>query len=131
MKKILVDTSVLIDFLRREDKERTLFFKLTGLDCSLAISLVTHTELFSGKSVWQKKKAKKELEDLLSGLDVIFPNKKVSRLAGKFKAKYRVGLLDALIAAESIVSYLPLATLNVKDFKKIKEIKIFKVSNIA
>ena len=125
MKKILLDTSVLIDFLRRKDKEKSLLVKLIREDYSLAICLITHTELYAGKSVWQKKKARGELEKLLAGLEIIMPDQKVSCLAGELRAKYEVNLLDTLIAAEAIVSCLPLATLNLKDFAKIKKVKIF------
>lgn len=127
MKKLLLDTSVLIDFLRRKDKEKSLLVKIVDWGYSPSLSLITHTELHAGESVWQKKKAKRELEELLSGLEVIVLNKEVSRLAGKLKAKYQIGLMDAIIAAEAIASRLPLATLNLKDFKKIKEVKIFEL----
>ena len=126
MERVLLDTSVLIDFLRREDKDRSLLIEVIRRGCSLSISLITHTELYAGKSVWQKKQARRELETLLSGLEIIIPNLKVSELAGKIRANYQVNLLDALIAAEAITSRLPLVTLNLKDFKKIKGVKIFR-----
>lgn len=127
MKKILLDTSVLIDFLRRKDKEESVLVRIIHSKHILAISLITHTELYAGKSVWQKREAQKELERLLSGLEIIIPDLKVSKLAGKIRARYQVNLLDALIAAEAITSHLPLATLNLKDFRKIEEVKIFAV----
>lgn len=128
MKKVLLDTSVLIDFLRRKDKEKTLLMGIVHSGYTAFISLITHTELFAGRSVWQKEKARKELKELLSGLEVIIVNRKVSRLAGMFCAKYQLDLIDAIIAAEAVISRLPLATLNWKDFKKIKEVKIFELS---
>lgn len=123
MKKVLLNTSVLIDFLRKKDKKKSLLVKILQVGYSPAISLITHTELFAGKS-GQSTKARKELQELLSGLEVIIPNRQVSQLAGKLRAKHQINLLDAIIAAEAIVSRLPLATLNLKDFKKIKEVKI-------
>lgn len=129
MKRILLDTSVLIDFSRRKNKERSLLVEIIRLGYSPAISLITHTELFAGRSIWQKKKARKELKKLLSGLEIIVTNEEVSQLAGKLRAKYQINLLDAIIAAEAIVSRLPLATLNLRDFKKIKEVKIFEGSS--
>lgn len=128
MKKILLDTSVLIDFLRRKDKGKSLLVKIINLGYSPSISLITHTELFAGKNVWQKKKAKEELKGLLSGVEVIILNQKVSQLAGKFRAKYQINLLDAIVAAEAVISHLPLATLNLKDFRKIKELRLFEIS---
>lgn len=125
MKKVLLDTSVLIDFLRRKDKEKSFLAEILRLDYSPVISIVTHTELFAGKRVWQKKRARDELEELLSGLKIVILNQEVSRLAGRMRAKYQIKLLEAIIAAEAIISHLPLATLNLKDFKKVKEVKIF------
>lgn len=125
----MLDTSVLIDFLRRKDKEKNLLVQIIHSGYSPVISLITQTELFAGESVWRSKKARKELENLLSGLEMILINKKVSQSAGKIRVKYQINLLDAIIAAEAIVSNLPLATLNVKDFKKIRKIKIFRVGS--
>lgn len=124
MKKVLLDTSVLIDFLRRKDKEKSFLAEILRLDYSPVISIVTHTELFAGKSVWQKKKARDELEELLSGLKIVILNQEVSRLAGKIRAKHQIELLDAIIAAEAIISHLPLATLNLRDFEKIKGVQV-------
>jgi len=124
MKKLLLDTSVLVDFLRRKKKEETLLAKVFRAGYIPAISLITHTELYAGKSVWSKAKAKRELENLLAGLDIIILNEEVSRLAGKIRAKYRLGIIDAIIAAEAIISQLPLVTLNLKDFEKVKGVKI-------
>lgn len=125
MKKVLIDTSILIDFLRRKDKEKSLLFKLLRLNRQPAIALITHAELFAGKSVWRKKKARQELTDLIAGLEIILPNEEVSQLAGKFRAKYQINLLDAMIAAEAVISQLPLLTLNLKDFQKIRGLKLF------
>lgn len=127
MKKILLDTSVLIDFLRRKNKEESVLVKTLRSGHIPAISLITHTELYARKSIWRKEEAQRELEKLLAGLEIIIPNLGVSKLAGKIRARYQVSLLDALIAAEAVTSRLPLATLNLKDFKKIKEVKVFEI----
>lgn len=127
MKKVLLDTSVLIDFLRRKDKEKSLLVKIIRSGYSPAISLITHTELYAGKSIWKSKKARTELENLLSGLEIIIIHEKVSRLAGKLRAKYEINLLDAMVAAEAATSNLSLATLNLKDFNKIREISLLEI----
>lgn len=128
MKKVLLDTSLLIDFLRRKDKEKSLLVAVIQQGYSPAISIITHTELFAGKSIWQKKRAKRELGKLLSGLEIILFNQKVSQLAGKLRAKYNLNLLDTIIAAEAITSRLSLATLSLKDFKKVKGLKLLKLT---
>lgn len=128
MKKLLLDTSVLVDFLRKKDKEGTLLVKILRAGYEPTISLITQTELYAGKSVWWKRKARKELEDLLAGLEIIALDEEVSRLAGQIRAKYRLGIVDAIIAAEAITSRLPLVTLNIKDFEKVKGLKILEIS---
>jgi len=128
MKEILLDSSVLIDFLRRKDKKKSLLIKIIDVGYSPTISLITHAELFAGRNVWRSKKAKKELEEMLSGLKIIAFDEKTSQLAGKLRARYQISLADAFIAACAIEKKLPLSTLNVRDFKQIKGIKILEPS---
>ncbi len=125
MKKLLLDTSVIIDFLRRKDKKESLLKKMSKHD--LYISIVTHTELYSGKSVWESKTAKQELKKLFSILTILPLITKISQNAGKIKAyNHDRTILDCIIAATSIIHKLSLVTLNIKDFEKIKNIKLYK-----
>lgn len=124
MKSILVDTSILIDFLRSSKKENTIFLKLIDTKIPLKISIITHTELYAGKSLWEQSKARDNLETLLEELTIIPINTSISIQAGKMNAKLRIALLDALIAATALEENMPLATMNVKHFKKIPGLKI-------
>ena len=125
--KVLVDTSLFIDFLRRKDKRESAFYSLVLAKHTLLVSIITHTELFAGKSVWENKDAKKELDKLLTGLKIIPLTENISKLAGKIRAKNEINVIDAIIAATSIENGLPLVTLNTKDFSKIPDIKLFEV----
>lgn len=131
MKKVLVDTSVVIDFLRRKDKENSLFFTLVQHKYQLFLSIVTHTELYAGKSVWVKRKAQEELQTLFSGSELLPLREEVSKKAGEIKARYNSSLLDAIIAATAFVHRLPLVTLNEKDFDKIADITLFLKEKVA
>lgn len=124
MKKILLDTSVIIDFLRRPDKNKSLFFRLVKQKFHLYITLITYAELYSGKSVWQSKLAADELELIFSGLTILPLNTIISKLAGNLKAKYNIDLVDCLIAASAIENNLEFATFNIREFKQIKGLKI-------
>lgn len=126
MAKILVDTSIIVDFLRRKDKKKTLLFRLIQDKHQLCASIITHTESFAGKSVWEKRKAASELEVLFSGISLLPLDEKVSKKAGEIRAYHNISLLDAIIAAASIVHQLKLVTLNVKDFEKIDKINLLK-----
>lgn len=124
MKKILLDTSVIIDFLRQKDKENTLLYSLTK-DYDLYVSIITHTEIYAGKSIWEKKQAQKEMEELFSGITILPLVIDVSEMAGKFKAyNHNSSLLDCIIAATAKVNDLELATLNTKDFIDFKGLQL-------
>lgn len=126
MKKVLLDTSVIIDFLRRKDKDNSLLISLTEQKYELAISIMTHTELFSGKSVWEKKELCEAVEKICSGLEIISLDEKISIKAGEIKAKHHnVGLLDCIIAATAILHDLTVVTFNKKDFEQISKLKLF------
>lgn len=127
MKKVLVDTSVLIEFLRVKTKE-TIYEKILAKRRQPVVSFITPAELWAGRSVWENKKKAELLGTLLSGIEIVFPALATLKLSGKLKVKYQISLLDAFIAAAAIEKGLPLITLNLKDFKKIKELKLWKNS---
>ncbi len=123
MIKILLDTSIIIDFLRRKDKENTLLYSIVKRGYQPFVSIITHTELYAGKSVWENKRAQEELEALFSGIQLMPLESEISQKAGELKVKYNMNLLDAIIAATALVNKLEVFTLDTKDFEKIKEIK--------
>lgn len=125
MKKVLLDTSVIVDFLRRADKKNTLLFKLSAED--LYISIVTHTEIYCGKSVWEKARAQEEVEQLFSGINILPLVIEISQTAGKIKAKNQNrNILDCIIGATANHHNLELATLNRKDFERMEGVHISK-----
>lgn len=122
--RILLDSSVIIDFLRRKDKEVSLLYSLA--DSDLYISIITHTELYAGKSVWENETLKEALEKILDGITIIPLENEISQKAGHIKAKHNNNsLLDCIIAATVSLHDMQLATLNMKDFQQIEEIKLF------
>lgn len=128
MNKLILDTSVIIDFLRREEKDKSLLYKISDED--LYISIITHTELFSGKSIWEKNVARDALEKVLHEITILPLERDISETAGRFKAhNHNISLIDCIIAATALNSSLELVTLNIKDFEKIKELKLFDSSS--
>ena len=123
--RILLDTSIIIEYLRSKQKEDSQLYQLSSNGAKLCISLITHAELYSGKSAWEYKKAKKVLEATLSNIIILPVNKEISKLAGKTRAKYGTELIDAIIAATALKHDLPLSTLNHKHFSTIKGLKLF------
>ncbi len=126
MKKLVVDTSVIIDFLRSNNKENSLLYKLAEED--LYISIVTHTELYAGKSVWENSEVRESLEKVLAGMSPVTLDKRTSEKAGYIKSYSNISIMDALIASTTIINSMELITLNTKDFEKVKGLKLFKSS---
>lgn len=120
--KILVDTSVFIDYLRTQTRENSSFAQLLDQGGIFA-SIITVGELYSGKSV-QTEKGKEVVEKLLAGVEILYSKYDTAQKAGELRAKYNLVIADAFIAAEAIILNLPLATLDKKDFEKIKGLKI-------
>ena len=125
MVKVLIDTSLLIEFLRQPDRET--WFKKISLSRQIrpAVALVTVTELWVGKST-----LKKEIAEIVKGLidrcEVIIPNVEVAELSGWWLRDGEIQALpDAEIAAIAVVNDLPLATLNKRHFKKVKGLKFW------
>lgn len=124
MVKILLDSSVLIDFLRIKNKKNSLLFKLTEGNYQLYTAIITHTELFSGKSVWEKRAAYFEVKDLFSRITILPMTEEISEKSGEIKAEFDLNIADAIIAATAVLTNLELVTLNIKDFEMIKGLKI-------
>jgi len=122
--QILIDTSIIIDFLRQKNKKSTQLYKLVANDNQLAISILTHTELYSVKSVWSSKKAAEELDKILVGIKVLPITPQISTMAGEIKVKNSIDLIDAVIASTGVIEKLPLLTLNKRHFQKIKKLKL-------
>ena len=125
MKQVVVDTSVLVDFLRRENKRKSLFYQLVEKGCDLKLPMVVCAEIYSGKSVWRDKAVGGLIKEWLSGMEVVVMSLEICREAGEIRAKYGIDLIDALIAATAKINKLPLVTLNKKHFLMIKGLKLY------
>lgn len=126
MPKILLDTSIIIDFLRQKDKSKTLLYYFSSRGYELYISIVTHAESYVGKSIWEKKPAMEALEKVLSNIRILALDEKISKEAGKINSENNnMEIVDAIIASTAIFHKLQLATLNVKDFEGINQLKLY------
>lgn len=131
MTAVLVDTNIIIDYLRRKDKQNSLFFKVFGQRKNKAIvSATTVTELWAGKSM-ARKKVFQRVKGIIDKCKIIMPDLETSRLAGEIlrKTDCQIAFQDAQIAALALRNKLPLLTLNEKDFQSIKGVALFQPDN--
>lgn len=122
---MLVDTDVLVWYMRGNEKAKRAIKNLTGF----SISVVAYMELIQGL------RNKEELNVLRKSLkgwnaDIIYINEEISTkamfLVEQYYLSHSIQLADALIGATAVIHGLPLLTSNTKHYKKIKTIIIKK-----
>ena len=113
-KRLLLDTDVLIDFLRGQPQAVQL---LEDTDCEFHVSAVSVAELYVGVRDGREREV---LDQLVGVLRTIEISTEIAQQAGLWRREYGkshgTGILDALIAACADALQIPLATLNVKHF---------------
>ena len=122
MKLFLLDTCILIDYLR--GKKGAVDF-LESLDRPPAISVLTISELFDGV---RNEKEQIIIRDLIASLEVFEFNDVVAESGGllrqKFYKSHGTGILDALLAATALENDLTLVTLNIKHFPMLDNVLV-------
>jgi len=121
---IIIDTNVLIDYLRGIFEAKNSLKQLEQ-ESSVAISVITKMELIIGCG---NKAELQSIERFLSRFQLIELNKYISKSVTKLLNLYHLshGLLiaDALIAATAIQLDLPLFSKNQGDYRFIKGLKL-------
>ncbi len=122
---ILLDTSILIDYYRKTKKENTVFKYLVTEYGVPFVSEITHYEIIRGANETQKA----FWLDIFVDLKFInFDNKAAiesSNIYKQLKTQNKlIETADIFIAATAIANNLSLATLNVKHFNRIENLKI-------
>jgi predicted nucleic acid-binding protein len=112
--KILIDTCVVIDFLRGYPNAVQFFAEMTSPP---VISTITVAELYVGA----KNKAKKQAVDaIIETFTIVDVTEAIAKKGGEWSCQYTpshgVDLPDALIAATAHENDLTLATCNLKHF---------------
>jgi predicted nucleic acid-binding protein len=115
--KLLLDTSVLIDVLRRKKQRSEWLAELVREGHTLSTTTLNIAEIYSGMRPSEETRT----EGLLTGLEVYELNGTSARLAGKLKNTWArkgqtLALADMIVAAVAIEQRCALITDNRKDF---------------
>ncbi len=120
MEKIVFDTNILIEILKGNSQ---IVSFVETLDADICISSISKMELLYGA---RDKKELKELEGFCSLFECIELDNSISKLATKLIATYakshNLNIPDALIASTCIEHKFKLFTLNLKDFRYMKDL---------
>jgi len=119
-KIILVDTSILIDYYRKTNKEKSVWINLVRKNYSFAISAVTKYEIYSGATAGQIAFWDSIFQTItILPFDEISVDTAVSINNALKKKRKQIDLADLFIASTAVANNLPLATLNKKHFNRI------------
>ena len=114
MKKIVVDTDVLIDFLRGGKKVQV--FLLSAVEESVIYcSAITVAEIHAGMRESERRKT----TDLIDSLNIVDVTREIAEKAGAYRRHEKrksIELDDCLIAATAFIKGAFLATRNVKHY---------------
>ena len=123
MEKVILDTNILIEILKNDKQTISIVEQIENY----CISEITKMELFYGAL---NKNELKKLHKFLSFFEIIPIEREISQKASELIYKYakshNLTIPDGLIAATSIVYDFKLLTYNIKDFKYIEELKLYK-----
>ncbi len=125
--EILIDTDVLIEYLRGSPVVCPLIDEIKGGDVKAYFSTITETELYSGS---RNEREDTRIAALLSFLTRVDVDGNVAVVSGKLRYKYRARKLetpDAIIAGTAQILNVKLATFNRRHFEMITEIELFDI----
>jgi len=116
MARYLIDTDVIIDHLRGEERARDFLRRKKAEDADILYSVITKAELYAGL----RPREEEGVERLLKSMDEVRINGEIAETGGRYKNKFHTShallLPDALIAASAKRVGAILVTLNRKHY---------------
>jgi tRNA(fMet)-specific endonuclease VapC len=124
---VLIDTSIIIDHLRKKSKTKSHFYRIVG-NHNLFISTITLFELYSGAT---DKERLKDIKNIIAYVHILPFTSKIAKQAGEIfrslkKENKLIEFRDLFIGATALAHDLPIMSLNEKHFNRIKELKSLK-----
>ena len=122
---VFLDTSVLIDYLRKKNKEKTFLYKLSNTYKRFAVSIITKFEILIGS----KESQQAFWDDFFERVEVVNytdqANQKAIEIHKKLKTTGQmIGFADLLIGATALAKDMKIATLNESHFTRIDGIVV-------
>lgn len=122
MKPCLVDTDVLIEFLRGKPKAESFIKSHFNF---IRLSAITVAELYSGV---REGNERIELKSFLDHIPILPITYGISVQGGLFKRDFAkshgTGLADAMIASTALIEGITLCSFNKKHFPMVKDFKV-------
>ena len=122
---MFIDTTVLIDYYRKKDKTKTVFYKLTQSYSLFMVSAITEYEIYIGNASAEQENF---WNDFFQDITVLPFDSETDKIAVKIfhelkKKNKLIDIPDILIAATAVKSKFEFSTLNRKHFERIDALK--------
>lgn len=122
MGEIVADANVLIRYLGKEIRATKVLEKLVAEGKRILVPTIVIAEMLSYPKLTDEERM--IIKGFVSNFEIIPLDFSIAEIGGMLRSKYKIKLPDAIIAATAIYYKSPLLTYNIRDFKKIKELKI-------
>lgn len=124
---VVLDTNIIIDHLRQKTSKDSILIQLVKQKPKevLAISIISVQELYEGRSTKEDDK-EAYLLATISPLKILPYTYEIAKLAGEIARDldHPIELADAAIAATTKINNCDLLTLNIDDFRDIKDLNL-------
>lgn len=124
MRKILIDTDVLINFTKGRDDFLKSFLEMQkARQAELLVNGVVLAEFFTDRNL-KKRESMQKAEDFFGLFKALEIDRKTGLKAGELLREGKINFLgDALIAASCLIHQAELLTQNEKHFKNVEGLK--------
>lgn len=128
-RRILIDTSILIEYFRKIDKSKSLIYKILYSDDELCISSITEFEFLCGCKTLERIHEAKELLDSFTKLSF---NSEHGLCSSEIYNELRstnqmIDIVDILLAGVARSEAIPMITLNEKHFSRISGLDLLRL----
>ena len=123
-REVLVDTSIIIDHLRKKIKSQSILYGLVK-SYTLYLSTISLFELYAGANTARKMS---DIENILVAFDTLLFSDSIARKSAEIylslkKENKLMEIRDLFIAATAIVYEMPIITLNKNTLREFKNWK--------
>lgn len=129
MTKYLLDTTVLVDFLKGRKKAIRFIEKNLEEKTQIGTTAINIAEVYSGIP----KELEKDTDKFINSLGYFDISRKMAKLAGLFRFQFfqkgvSLSIADSIIAATALSHDATVVTANIKDFPQ-REVKVLELKS--
>lgn len=122
MVNIILDTNVLIYFIKGTPEGNAVSDSLKARQIRFGISTITEMELYAKPELMEEEKM--IIEECFSYFEIIPVTSRIAKIAAYYRKNYNVPYGDTLIVATAKYFNIPLWTYHTKDFSRLTDMHV-------